>query len=94
MSVQSPQEVTRLLKTWCQGHQAALDRIIPLVYRELHRLAHQSMLREPAGHVLQTTALINEAYVRLIDARRVQWQDRAHFFAILAVNDALQTRRI
>jgi RNA polymerase sigma factor (TIGR02999 family) len=84
MSAQPPQEVTHLLQAWCRGDQAALDRLIPLVYDELHRLAHHYMLREPSGHSLQTTALVNEAYVRLIDAREVKWQNRAHFFAISA----------
>ena len=84
MSAQAPQEVTQLLRAWCDGDEAALDRIIPLVYDELHRLAHRLMLREPAGHVLQTTALVNEAYLRLIDANQIEWQNRAHFFAISA----------
>jgi len=84
MGTNAPEEVTRLLHAWCQGDRAALDQLIPLVHDELHRLAHQYMLREPAGHVLQTTALVNEAYLRLIDASRVKWQNRAHFFAISA----------
>jgi RNA polymerase sigma-70 factor (ECF subfamily) len=84
MSAEAPQEVTRLLHAWCQGDQTALDRLIPLVREELHRLAHRYMLREPSGHMLQTTALVNEAYLRLIDASQVQWKNRAHFFAISA----------
>jgi RNA polymerase sigma factor (TIGR02999 family) len=72
------------LQAWGRGDQGALDQLIPLVYDELHRLAHQYMLREPAGHMLQTTALVNEAYLRLIDASQVKWQNRAHFFAISA----------
>jgi len=77
-------EVTQLLVAWSRGDQAALDRLIPLVSAELHRLAHRYMRREPAGHTLQTTALVNEAYLRLIDASQVAWQDRAHFFAVSA----------
>jgi len=84
MSAQPPQDITLLLQAWCRGDQAALDRLIPLVYDELHRLAHHYMLRESGGHPLQTTALVNEAYLRLIDASQVQWQNRAHFFAISA----------
>jgi RNA polymerase sigma factor (TIGR02999 family) len=84
MGANAPEEVTGLLQAWCHGDRAALDQIIPLVHNELHRLAHQYMVREPAGHVLQTTALINEAYMRLIDASRVEWQNRVHFFAISA----------
>jgi len=80
----SPQEVTQLLQLWCRGDQAALDRLIPLVYDELHRRAHRYMQHERAGHVLQTTALVNEVYMQLIDAPKVNWQDRAHFFAISA----------
>jgi len=84
VSANVPQEVTQLLQAWCQGDQGALDRLIPLVYDELHRLAHHYMRREPAGHMLQTTALVNEAYVRLVDASGVEWRNRAHFFAISA----------
>jgi len=84
MRAHAPQEVTQLLQAWCRGDSAALDRLIPLVYHELHRLAHQCMLREPAGHLLQTTALVNEAYLRLINASQVEWHNRAHFFAISA----------
>jgi RNA polymerase sigma factor (TIGR02999 family) len=84
MSAQPPQGITHLLQAWRHGDQAALDQLIPLVYDELHRLAHHYMLTEPAGHPLQTTALVNEAYVRLIDASQVDWQNRAHFFAISA----------
>jgi RNA polymerase sigma-70 factor (ECF subfamily) len=79
-----PQEVTRLLLAWSQGDRAALDQLIPLVSTELHRLAHHYMRGERAGHTLQTTALVNEAYVRLVDASRVEWRDRAHFFAVSA----------
>jgi RNA polymerase sigma factor (TIGR02999 family) len=84
MTVHSPQEVTQLLQAWCRGEQSALNKLMPLVYAELHRLAHIYMVRERPGHTLQTSALVNEAYLRLIDANRVEWQDRAHFFAISA----------
>ena len=80
----SPQEVTQLLKAWSQGDQAAFERLMPLVYEELRRVARRYMGRERAGHTLQTTALVNEAYLRLIDASQVEWQNRAHFFAISA----------
>ncbi len=80
----SPREVTLLLQNWCRGDQAALDKLIPLVYDQLHRLAHIYMVRERPGHTLQTSALVNEAYLRLIDASRVEWKDRVHFFAISA----------
>ena len=77
-------EVTQLLKAWSSGDRAALDRLIPLVYDELHRLAHSQMRREHSDHVLQTTALVNEAYLQLVDTDKVNWQDRTHFFAISA----------
>ena len=80
----SPQEVTQLLIDWSRGDQAALDSLMPLVYEELRRLAQRYMRRERVGHTLQTTALINEAYLRLIEQQRVQWHNRAHFFAISA----------
>src|SRR5437870_12229563 len=79
-----PQEVTQLLIAWSHGDQAALEKLMPLVYDELRRVAKRYMWRERAGHTLQTTALVNEAYLRLIDASQVQWQNRAHFFAISA----------
>src|SRR5712691_4906228 len=78
----SPQEVTHLLVAWSNGDRAALDELTPLVYEELHRLAHQHMSRERPDHTLQTSALVNEAYLRLIDQRNVHWQNRAHFFSI------------
>jgi RNA polymerase sigma factor (TIGR02999 family) len=84
MTAHSPREVTLLLQDWCRGDRAALEKLIPLVYDELHRLAHVYMRRERPGHVLQTSALVHEAYVRLIDANRVEWRDRAHFFAVSA----------
>jgi RNA polymerase sigma-70 factor, ECF subfamily len=77
-------EITKLLVEWSDGNQAALDQLFPLVYDELHRLARHYMSRERKGHTLQTTALINEAYVRLIDQKNVHWQNRSHFFAISA----------
>jgi RNA polymerase sigma-70 factor, ECF subfamily len=80
----SPQEVTQLLQAWSAGDRAALNRLIPIVHDELHRLAHSYMRREHAGHILQTTALVNEAYLQLVDVVKVKWQDRTHFFAIAA----------
>jgi RNA polymerase sigma-70 factor (ECF subfamily) len=80
----SPGDVTRLLLQWRGGDEVALDRLIPLVYGELHRIAERWIRRERAGHTLQTTALLNEAYLRLIDAKRIDWRDRAHFLAISA----------
>lgn len=76
--------VTKLLLAWGGGDDAALRELLPLVHEELHRLARRYMYGERAGHTLQTTALVNEAYLRLIDSRRVCWQNRAHFFAISA----------
>src|SRR5215468_6172055 len=84
MSTSSTHEVTQLLLAWRQGDEAAFDRLIPLVYREMHHLAKRYMRRERAGHTLQTTALVNEAYLRLVDCGNVQWQNRAHFFAVAA----------
>jgi RNA polymerase sigma factor (TIGR02999 family) len=77
-------EITQLLAKWRDGNQSALDELYPLVYDELHRLARRYMSRERKGHTLQTTALINEAYVRLVDQRNVHWANRSHFFAISA----------
>lgn len=82
--MRSPSEVTQLLVAWGDGDAAALDRLTPLVEAELRRLASAYMARERPGHVLQTTALVNEAYVRLIDWKHVQWQNRAHFFGVAA----------
>ncbi len=79
-----PHELTQLLLAWSEGDRAALDKLLPLVYDELRRLARHYMSRERAGHTLQTTALVNEAYLRLIDQKQVRWQNRAHFFAIAA----------
>jgi RNA polymerase sigma factor (TIGR02999 family) len=80
----SRQEVTDLLLAWNQGQSSALDQLIPLVHGELRLLAHRYMAGERPGHSLQTTALVNEAYLRLVDCSRVQWQDRAHFLAVSA----------
>ena len=77
-------EITQLLAEWSDGNQSALDDLYPLVYDELHRLARRYMSRERKGHTLQTTALINEAYVRLVDQKNVHWANRSHFFAISA----------
>jgi RNA polymerase sigma factor (TIGR02999 family) len=77
-------EITRLLGAWGGGDQAALSQLAPLVYEDLHRIAHRRMQREQPGQTLQTTALVNEAYLRLVDAKDVCWQDRAHFFAVSA----------
>ncbi|HEX7176196.1 MAG TPA: sigma-70 family RNA polymerase sigma factor [Pyrinomonadaceae bacterium] len=80
----SPSEITKLLVGWSNGDQAALESLLPLVEGELHRLAHHYMGREHAGHTLQTTALINETFLKLVDQSRVRWQNRAHFFGIAA----------
>jgi RNA polymerase sigma factor (TIGR02999 family) len=77
-------EITQLLKAWGRGDSAALDRLTLLVYEELRRLARNYMRKEHPGHILQATALVNEAFLRLVDARQVDWQDRAHFFAVAA----------
>ena len=79
-----PVSITKLLLAWNGGDQAALHRLMPLVHDELRRLAHRYMRGERSGHPLQTTALVNEAYVRLVDSSRVRWQSRAHFFAVSA----------
>jgi RNA polymerase sigma factor (TIGR02999 family) len=80
----SPQEVTVLLQCWRRGEPSALDKLIPLVYEELRRLAHRYMGRENPGHILQTTALVDEAYLRMAGSQPSDWQNRAHFFAISA----------
>ena len=77
-------DVSALLRAWTGGDQCALAQLTPIVYDELHRLAHRYMKRERAGHSLQTTALVNEAYMRLVDYKRMQWQNRAHFLAVSA----------
>ncbi len=77
-------DVSRLLRAWSDGDQSALDGLTPIVYEELRRLAHRYMRGERPNHTLQTTALVNEVYLRLVDYRRMKWQDRAHFFAVSA----------
>lgn len=79
-----PPDVTELLVSWGDGDKAALDKLVPLVYSELCRLAHHHMRGERRGHALQTTALVHEAYLKLIDVNRVHWKDRTHFFAVSA----------
>lgn len=92
-------DVTRLLRAWSGGDAGALNALTPLVYDELHRRAHVLMRREQPGHTLQTTALVNEAYLRLVDLRQVSWRDRAHFFALASrvirhvLVDAARSRR-
>ena len=80
----SPPQVTGLLLAWGNGDEAALEQLIPLVHTELRRLARRHMAHEQAGHTLQATALVNEAYLRLVDVRQMKWQNRAHFFAMSA----------
>jgi RNA polymerase sigma factor (TIGR02999 family) len=84
MTEPSPKEITQLLLAWSHGQQSALDQLTPLVYDELHRIAKRYMGGERAGQTMQTTALVNEAYLRLVDSSQVHWQNRAHFFAIAA----------
>lgn len=84
MNQASSNQITQLLLDWGGGKKEALDELMPLVYDELRRLAGHYMRGQPQGHTLQTTALVNEAYLRLVDSSRVRWQDRAHFFAISA----------
>jgi len=80
----SSDEVTRLLRDWGSGDQQALEKLVPLIYNELRQMAHKCLYRERPGHTLQTTALVHEAYLKLIDQRDARWQNRAHFFAIAA----------
>ena len=80
----SSEDITQLLLEWRQGKQEALDELMPVVYEELRRQAHRHLQREQQGHSLQTTSLINEVYLRLVDCSKVSWQSRAHFFAITA----------
>ena len=84
MAVPLTHEVTRLLKAWTTGDERALEKLTPLVYEELHRVARRCMARERSGHTLQTTALVNEVYLQLVDCGQINWQDRAHFFAVSA----------
>ncbi len=78
------EQITQLLQSWNQGDQGAVEKLVPLVYDELHRLAHRYMSDERPGHMLQTTALVNEAYLRLVDSEPANWEGRSHFFAICA----------
>jgi RNA polymerase sigma factor (TIGR02999 family) len=80
----APGDVSKLLRAWRDGDASALEKLTPIVYSELHRLARRYMRGERPGHSLQTTALVNEAYMRLVDYKRMQWQNRAHFFAVSA----------
>jgi RNA polymerase sigma factor (TIGR02999 family) len=84
MATEASHDVTRLLQSWSDGDEAALDELVLIVQPELRRVARRYMARERAGHTLQTTALINEVYLRLLDWRKLRWQDRAHFFAVSA----------
>lgn len=84
MQAPSTHEITQLLVAWNNGDRAALEHLTPLVHAELHRIAHRHMAGERPGHILQTTALVNEAYMRLIDWKSVEWQNRAHFFGLAA----------
>jgi len=80
----SPPDVTALLADWSRGNRGALDRLLPLVFAELRRIAARQLRKERAGHTLQPTALVNEVYLRLVDQRQVDWQGRAHFFGVAA----------
>ena len=80
----SAEEISSLLHAWCEGDRAALDKLMPLVYDELHRLAHNYMRQERGNQTLQTTALVNEAFLRLVRAQEIEWKDRNHFYAISA----------
>jgi RNA polymerase sigma factor (TIGR02999 family) len=84
VELSSSREITGLLQAWRQGDPRALEELTPFVYKELQRVAHRYMSREPRGHTLQTSALINEAYVRLIDSGHMNWQNRAQFFGVCA----------
>lgn len=84
LPLSSHEQVSVLLRAWASGDEAALEKLTPIIYQELRRLARYYMSRERSGHILQTTALVNEAYMRLADCDRMKWQDRAHFFAVSA----------
>jgi RNA polymerase sigma factor (TIGR02999 family) len=84
MESASSHEISRLLRSWGEGDASALDALVPLVYDELHHLAHYYMRREGRGHILQTTAVIHEAFLRLVRSKSVDWEDRTHFFGICA----------
>src|SRR5215831_18592868 len=89
----SDSNVTELLVAWGAGDAKALEALMPLVYDHLHQLARHYMAGERPGHTLQASALVNEAYLRLVDSRRVQWHDRTHFF-VLAADDAADSHRL
>ena len=82
--ISSQRDITRLLAKWKDGDEGALQQLMPIVHEELRRLARRQMAGERPGHTLQPTALVNEAYLRLVDLKQMQWQDRAHFFAMAA----------
>jgi RNA polymerase sigma factor (TIGR02999 family) len=84
MALPASEEVTRLLKAWTAGDEQALEKLTPLVYRELHQIARRCMAGQRPGHPLQTTELVNEAYLRLVSCGQMNWQDRVHFFAMSA----------
>jgi RNA polymerase sigma factor (TIGR02999 family) len=84
MAAPGTDEITGLLRAWSAGDEQALLQLTPVVYDELRRRSHRYMAREPAGHILQTTALVNEVYLRLVDLPQLTWQDRTHFFAVCA----------
>jgi RNA polymerase sigma factor (TIGR02999 family) len=92
-------DITQLLRAWSEGDEQALEELTPLVYKELHQRAHRYMAKEHPGHTLQTTALVNEIYIRLVDLHRVSWRDRAHFFALSSrlirhvLTDAARSKR-
>src|SRR5262245_14689477 len=97
-AVMATPNVTELLLAWGRGEESALDKLMPMVYQELRRMARRHMRRERADHTLQATALVNEAYLRLVDSSQVRWQNRAHFFAVASQSmrrvlvDAARTR--
>src|ERR1700686_4192360 len=84
MAAPSSHDVTQLVKAWSEGDEQALEKLTPLVYEQLHRVAQGCMAGERSGHTLQTSALVNEVYLRLVDCKKMSWQDRAHFFAVSA----------
>ena len=84
MTTPASAEVTKLLLAWGAGNEQALDQLLPVVYQELHRMARRYMAAENPGHTLQASALVNEAYLKLVDVRQMQWQNRAHFFGVAA----------
>src|SRR3954470_5298751 len=84
MSISSQSDITQLLLDWSKGDQGSLDKLLPVIYQELRRLAQYYLRQERSDHTLQATALVHEAYLKLIDAKNVEWQNRAHFFAVAA----------